>query len=414
MANENVRTYVRSLLETVDERLQGCSLEGLLSLPFRRLIDYVESFSRLAEATSNLPEGTGVHEKDNSFSIYDADRFLKDIITSCGGLPKSFLKRVESEPLPYAPRFKELADLSSSRVEDIPSGKENHFAAAATKEETQTQEEEDERTGASAGTVQRAKADVELSQNTYNKLQEFVKQGESHVATAKHIVEHGLPHDQDSPQRQQSTQLLAQDDELTDQQIAETLNQQIKKLGLESFSHESLKEVMDKLEQEENELYEEIRQSEHRPLFEAFIQKKKQLLEEEQKLTKALEEHEDALEEIRERLANPPQSLLPSDPHKSALYLTWKRSLADREKLLRQARKRKHNLIRTLKARHESQILSVEAKNRNKINRLKEEIDRERETAKSYQKYVFKFHALLLFWGHNVYCHLCHAAISKF
>eukprot|EP01138_Halocafeteria_seosinensis_P008034 gb/GECG01008210.1/.p1 GENE.gb/GECG01008210.1/~~gb/GECG01008210.1/.p1 ORF type:complete len:867 (+),score=177.83 gb/GECG01008210.1/:1-2601(+) len=375
LKSEEARSLIRALLDTEDERLHDTTLQGLLSLPFRRLVDYVESFSRLADATANLPEGIDAHGNVNSnMSIFDADSFLKDLIHECGGLPKTFLKRVQDEPLPYTPRFREVTSVVPATGKPVESGR--------------AQKSPDERTGASSGEVERAKSDIRLTKEHFQHLQDFVQQSEKHVTAARDVVQHGAREDdQDTgPATHSEQELLPRDHELSDEHLNEALDQQMQRIGLESFSEESLKEVMDKLEQEENQLYDEIRQSEHRPLFEAFIEKKKQLLSEEQKLTNALEEHENALEEIRHRLANPPQSLLPSDPTKSSLYVTWKQALADREKLLRQARKRKHNLIRTLKARHESQVLAVEAKNRNKVNRLKEEIERERETAKTYEK----------------------------
>jgi hypothetical protein len=84
-------------------------------------------------------------------------------------------------------------------------------------------------------------------------------------------------------------------------------------------------------------------------VYEAFLQRKKDLEEEELRLTSTLAEHEDTLSQIRQRLANPPASVLPTDQAKQALYLAWKRALAEREEYLRQARRRKHDLLKDLK-----------------------------------------------------------------
>ena len=110
------------------------------------------------------------------------------------------------------------------------------------------------------------------------------------------------------------------------------------------------------LQEEERELYARMVGSEHRGVYEAFLQRKKDLEEEELRLTSTLAEHEDTLSQIRQRLANPPASVLPTDQAKQALYLAWKRALAEREEYLRQARRRKHDLLKDLKIRFETQV----------------------------------------------------------
>jgi hypothetical protein len=117
-----------------------------------------------------------------------------------------------------------------------------------------------------------------------------------------------------------------------------------------------LEEALRRLGEEERDLLSRISGAEHRALFEAFLARKRELEEEEARLNEALEEHEDTLAKVRARLANPPASVLPSDPAKASLYIAWKRALAEREELLRQARRRKHELLRDLKARHETQV----------------------------------------------------------
>ena len=110
------------------------------------------------------------------------------------------------------------------------------------------------------------------------------------------------------------------------------------------------------LQEEERELLARMGTSENRGVFEAFLHRKKELEAEEAKLSATLNEHEETLAQIRMRLANPPTSVLPTDQAKAALYLSWKRALAEREELLRQARRRKHELLRDLKARFETQV----------------------------------------------------------
>lgn len=89
---------------------------------------------------------------------------------------------------------------------------------------------------------------------------------------------------------------------------------------------------------------------------------------------------------VRARLANPPPSLLPTDPAKASLYLAWKRALAEREELLRQARKRKHELIRDLKTRHETQVVLLEMERRAAVDNLNKSVEAEREKVEAYKK----------------------------
>ena len=135
---------------------------------------------------------------------------------------------------------------------------------------------------------------------------------------------------------------------------------------------------------------------EARALFEAFVSRKRELEEEvggcsvgliascrghataarrgpghpfvpfparlqEARLSTALAEHEETLAAVRARLAHPPASALPTDPAKAALYVAWKRALAERDELLRGARRRKAELLRDLKARHETQVRALRA-----------------------------------------------------
>lgn len=147
----------------------------------------------------------------------------------------------------------------------------------------------------------------------------------------------------------------------------------------------ALDEAMGRIETEERQLYERLAQSDQREIFESFLSKKKELEEEERRLTQTLEEHEETLAQIRQRLANPPQSILPSDPTKARLYVAWKRALADREDLLRQARRRKHELMRNLKERHETQIVLLEMERRAAVEGLQSAVDEEKKKADQYR-----------------------------
>lgn len=64
-----------------------------------------------------------------------------------------------------------------------------------------------------------------------------------------------------------------------------------------------------------------------------------------------LHKQEDTLAELRSRLSHPPPELLPRDEARAQLYVMWKRALAEKEELLRQARRRKHELMKDLKVR---------------------------------------------------------------
>jgi len=140
------------------------------------------------------------------------------------------------------------------------------------------------------------------------------------------------------------------------------------------------------LQAEERELYARMASSEHRGVYEAFLQRKKDLEDEESRLHSTLLEHEETLSQIRQRLANPPTSVLPSDPAKASLYVSWKRALAEREEYLRQARRRKHELLRDLKARFETQVVLLEMERRNAVDGLKEAVSAERAKVDASKK----------------------------
>ena len=212
-------------------------------------------------------------------------------------------------------------------------------------------------------------------------------------------------------------------------------------------------EALRRLQQEEAELVARMRGSEHRAVFEAFLQRKKELevraaattpsdqatskagagyqrppsapplrgcvppprarcphrvsprclltvvpapaptplslsrsQSEEASLGAKLAEHEEALAQVRNRLANPPASVLPSDLAKASLYVAWKRALAEREDLLRHARARKHELLKDLKARHETQVVLLELERRSAVDGLKEAVAAERAKVDDYKR----------------------------
>lgn len=153
-----------------------------------------------------------------------------------------------------------------------------------------------------------------------------------------------------------------------------------------SLAVTATEESLRALQAEERELYARMASSEHRGVYEAFLQRKKDLEEEESRLMATLMEHEETLSQIRARLANPPSSVLPSDPAKASLYIAWKRALAEREEYLRQARRRKHELLRDLKARFETQVVLLEMERRNAVDGLKEAVTVERAKVEGSKK----------------------------
>jgi len=148
-----------------------------------------------------------------------------------------------------------------------------------------------------------------------------------------------------------------------------------------SADETALSEALSRLDSEERQLYNRLAASGNRGVFEAFLARKRELDDEDERLTAALEEHEQVLAEIRGRLANPPPAVLPSDATRASLYTAWKRALADREELLRQARARKRELMRDLKARHETQIVLLEMERRNALDSLRNAVTAEKEKA---------------------------------
>lgn len=93
----------------------------------------------------------------------------------------------------------------------------------------------------------------------------------------------------------------------------------------------------------------------------------------------ALNENERIISSTRAKLAHPPRDLLPMDAAQAALYVTWKKALAEREELLRQARQRKHELLQDLKARHESQVVLLEMERRAAVDNIKDSLVAEKE-----------------------------------
>jgi hypothetical protein len=145
-------------------------------------------------------------------------------------------------------------------------------------------------------------------------------------------------------------------------------------------------EALRKLKEEERDLFDRMRNSEHRAVFEAFLHRKQELEAEEARLSAALAEHEETLAQVRARLANPPASVLPADPAKASLYIAWKKALAEREELLRAARRRKHELLKDLKARHETQVVLLELERRSAVDSLKDAVQNERGKVEAYKR----------------------------
>lgn len=141
---------------------------------------------------------------------------------------------------------------------------------------------------------------------------------------------------------------------------------------LDAFLHQ--------LSNEEKALYKRMQAAtpEQRAIFEAFLVRKAELDAEEARLLSALEEHEEALAQVRSRLANPPANILPSDPAKAAMYIAWKRALMERDELLRQARIKKHTILRDLRTRFETQLVLLELEKRNSLLVLQNSVNEER------------------------------------
>jgi hypothetical protein len=148
---------------------------------------------------------------------------------------------------------------------------------------------------------------------------------------------------------------------------------------------DAMEEALDRLHAEERTLYERLAQSDSREMFESFLRKKRELQAEEDRLLALLEQHEATLSDLRDRLAAPPESVLPSDPVKRRLYIAWKSALRDREEILRQARARKHRLMRDLREQHETQVILLEMQRRAAVDGLREAVDEERRKAETYR-----------------------------
>ncbi len=149
---------------------------------------------------------------------------------------------------------------------------------------------------------------------------------------------------------------------------------------------DAMEVALSRLQREEDGLYERLASSGSREMLEAFLRKKRELQAEEDRLAELLEQHEETLAELRERLANPPEELLPSDPAKRQLYVAWKSALRDREEILRQARSRKHRLMRDLREQHETQVILLEMQRRAAVDGLREAVDEERAKADAHRR----------------------------
>lgn len=149
---------------------------------------------------------------------------------------------------------------------------------------------------------------------------------------------------------------------------------------------DAMEAAMARLREEEASLYDRLAGSASREMFESFLRKKRELQAEEDRLAELLEQHERTLAELRERLANPPDEVLPSDPAKRQLYVAWKSALRDREDILRQARARKHRLMRDLREQHETQVILLEMQRRAAVDGLREAVAEERRKADGYRR----------------------------
>lgn len=144
-------------------------------------------------------------------------------------------------------------------------------------------------------------------------------------------------------------------------------------------------ESLTALLREQQRLKDKLQTSDHRDMFRTFLERKRRLHEEEERLAAEVEQHEEALADIRASLCDRKriEQFLPADPARQQLYLHWKQALADKEALLRQARRRKYDMMRTLKARHEAAILMLEQERRAALEELEVGVAAKREQVES-------------------------------
>jgi hypothetical protein len=149
---------------------------------------------------------------------------------------------------------------------------------------------------------------------------------------------------------------------------------------------EALDDALKRLHEEEETLKARLSSAEHRDMFRAFLARKRQLAADEERLAGELEEAERQLAQVRASMCDPRrvESFLPADNARRQLFLHWKQALAERAALLRRARQRKYKLMRSLKARHEAQIVMLETERRQTVEQLRGAVESEKKRAAGY------------------------------
>jgi RhoGEF domain len=346
-------------ISTTDERVRGSSLESLLAVPLERLSEYRDLLSALLSLSTPTERGySTISETVDMFSALVRESISQGYnpgSINLKSLPSpSKLNATSSQPSSAYPTFSTStrgASTASIVEASMPSTRGTAVAASVPEGALVTAE-----------AVLAAQAEAEDAQRRLEALEREVALKEGELSMAQR--------------------------ELSRAESAKAAGSVSG--GTFGPSSASLMGPMDdalrKLQDEERELLSRIQNSENRPLFEAFLARKRELEEEEARLMAALAEHEDTLAQVRARLAHPPSSVLPSDPAKAQLYIAWKRALAEREELLRQARKRKHELLRDLKARHETQVVLLEMERRAAVDGLREAVSSEAAKVEAYKR----------------------------
>jgi hypothetical protein len=160
-----------------------------------------------------------------------------------------------------------------------------------------------------------------------------------------------------------------------------------------------------------------LERSSQRDVFEAFLRRHSELVGEEERLMKvvchvllcgsvlgccgrvqAVQESEDVVLKVRERLANPPQSFLPDDPVKvrgvlmevceacvrrawagwrqAQLYVCWKRCCVEKEEVVAAARRRRVDSLHELRLQYENEVIGLDADRRRALGAVGDAVDK--------------------------------------
>lgn len=348
-----------------DERVGGLSLATLLQAPIARLAVYRAHLDEMVSATQ---AGTGPYA-----TLLDARDNIGAIIDAAGGIPARIRAALASggaaTALPGSPAgARPAAGAVGSKGATPPHapasgalGSSARPAASGVPAHVTTED------------VRSAQAEVLSLEGVAKELEATVAEHDRQLAAAQAAAAsaEGATHAANAAWTGQAKAKEGPSTALVPGTAPPT----------ETSDETALQEALGRLDDEERQLYDRLAASGNRGVFEAFLSRKRELDDEEERLTAALEEHEQVLAEIRGRLANPPPAVLPADATRASLYTAWKRALADREELLRQARARKRELMRDLKARHETQIVLLEMERRASLDSLRAAVSSEKAKA---------------------------------